>query len=458
MLSCPVQNSASLSEACQLFLADLREWILACIDKHGDAPATNVHDQATYTISWPVSMRASDDVRPLGFMKDLRHRINARFEAEGRWRHGYWTMQEAHHGTEHFELFLGTLWRLDPADPETTRQLLDAAEHFGNWAPEIPPWFDWKTGLFRSFYFGTDGVKLDPVAAVNVPDHFRCVNIALLAHEMTGEARYLDLARLHASRWAEAILASSDLPAGLTADGAVFHQPGDGGERDPYRRTVGQIRLETQVDRAENFLASGAINALLRLWGLCDEPRFRAAAERLLDVIATQLNDPDAGPAADILGVYRRAAGDHRYDRLIHEAVERLDPFGFMELTLEPVKKRERRPPGIGKRADMPNWMEDGAPRRRNPILLAVAAEIAGDEQLAARAVDLARTHFRLAREAFPDGREHGCSARSVSAIARGHGRDNNAGMVTAVLGRAMEALGSSHEVEPSQWRRLSSL
>jgi hypothetical protein len=31
-------------------------------------------------------------------------------------------------------------------------------------------------------------------------------------------------------------------------------------------------------------------------------------------------------------------------------------------------------------------------------------------------------------------GRDHGCSARSVSAIARGHGCDNNAGVTTAVL------------------------
>ena len=61
-----------------------------------------------------------------------------------------------------------------------------------------------------------------------------------------------------------------------------------------------------------------------------------------------------------------------------------------------------------------------------------------GDSALHARAVDLARTYFLLARAAFPDGRDHGCSARSVSAIARGHGRENHAGMTTAVLGPAL--------------------
>jgi hypothetical protein len=92
----------------------------------------------------------------------------------------------------------------------------------------------------------------------------------------------------------------------------------------------------------------------------------------------------------------------------------------------------------VGKRSDAPRWLEDGRERRHNPITLAVAAEIRGDSALQTRAVDLARTYFLLARAAFADGRDHGCSARSVSAIARGHGRENHAGMTTAVLGPAL--------------------
>ena len=86
----------------------------------------------------------------------------------------------------------------------------------------------------------------------------------------------------------------------------------------------------------------------------------------------------------------------------------------------------------------MPAWLENNQPRRHSPITLAVAAEISDDETLAIRTVDLARTYFGLAREVFPDGREHGCAARTVSAVARGHGRDNHAGMTTAVLGPIM--------------------
>ncbi len=52
------------------------------------------------------------------------------------------------------------LHRLDPADEVTRSQFLDAAEHFGNWVEEVPAWFDWDSGLYRSMWFGADGVKV----------------------------------------------------------------------------------------------------------------------------------------------------------------------------------------------------------------------------------------------------------------------------------------------------------
>ena len=91
----------------------------------------------------------------------------------------------------------------------------------------------------------------------------------------------------------------------------------------------------------------------------------------------------------------------------------------------------------------MPNWFENGTPRRHSPVLLSVLAEIDGDSALATRSIDIARTYFALAREALPDGRRHGCAANTISAIARGHGRENNTGMVTGVLGPLIAASAS---------------
>ena len=438
MISIGIQDSPGLTEACQGFLAEVGDWTGACVRDLSAEPPTNGHDQATFTVAWAPYIEATNDVRALGFMVQLRDKIRDHFVATGAWRHGYWTMQEAHHGTEHFELFLGTLWGLGPGDAATVEQLVDAAEHFGNWVPEIPPWFDWGAGLFRSFHFGTEGVKPAPGTRVNVADHLRCVNICMIAHRMTGEQRYLDLSVLYAGRWADAVNAADRLPVGLTEDGGVYSLPQ---ESDAvYRAFAGQAPdLAQDVDRAENLLASGAVNTWLALWGTTADTRFRQAAEKVTDVVATQLGDPDAGAGADVIRACRRWTNDRRYDRAVLDTVRELAPFGFSALSIDPAPERQGRASGIGKRKDMPIWCEDGAPRRHSPMLLALAAEITEDERLATRSVDIGRAYLALARKAYAHGREHGCSARSVSAIARGHGRENNAGVVTAVLAPVMK-------------------
>jgi hypothetical protein len=437
MIQQTINRSADVAEARARLLARVGTWAEDCMARYEDAPPTDVHDQGTYTTGWAQYVAAGGDADVLSFLKRLRDQIRDHFVATDQWRHGYWRAQEAHHGTEHFELFLGTLHRLDPADAETQRQLLDAAEHIGNWVAEIPAWFDAETGLFRSMYLGTEVVREEPGMELNMPDHLRFVNLCLLAHEMQGGDRYLDFAAAYARRWAEAILAGTDLPIGLTPDGPITAF--DATTERAYRRFAGMAgHLDDDLDRAENLLASNGIGAMLTLWRLTNEPAYRRAVERLLDLLVTQLSDPDAGPAADAIRAYRAATGAPRYDQTLLDTVaaarEARDPLTLRQIGIEPEVRRPERPHGIGKRADMPNWFEDGAPRRHNPITLAVAAEIGEDPALATCALDLARTYLELAIATLPDGRHHGCAANTVSAVARGHGRDNGAGVVTGVL------------------------
>jgi len=424
-----IERSSSLQEARRRLFADVADWVDSCIADFDTVPVTDGHDQGTFTTAWEPYIAATGDTRGLGFMLRLRDRIRDHFESSGKWTHGYWRRQEVHHGTEHTELFLGCLWRLKRDDRETVRQVIDVAEHIGNWVPGVEPWFDWDTGLFRSMYLGTEYVGLEDAMRPNIPTHFRCLNIARLAHHMTGEKRYVDLCVAHATRWADAILTDDSVPAAL-----IPHAP-SAEKADGQSAFEGQAGdMNQRINRAENFLASSAIECFLDLCKLAGRDDFKAAAERLLDIIATQLTDPDAGPAADVLRTYRAMTGDARYDRLILDTVKQLDPSSVRELGMDPFPARDSRPSGIGKRQDMPNWFENGMPRRHNPILLAVAAELAQDDDLAREAVDMARAYFALARRVYPHGRKHGCSARTVSAIARGHGRDNNAGTLTGVL------------------------
>ena len=437
-----LEPSHDLSHARQRFLDVLRRWAYEAIARYADEPATDVHDQGTYTTGWEPLLRAEPDERILRFLQQKRDRILDHFSRTQQWRHGYWRMQEAHHGTEHYELFLGAMQRVLPDDRETARQLDDAAEHMGNWSPAAPDWFDWDRRRFHSLFFGADGLRTEPGMALNSPDHLRCVNICLLAasdpETETARKRCIELATVYAGEWADAILAGDALPVALPPGGVLYEFSAD--DRALYYSFMGEAPdLQAEVDRAENLLGSDAVNTFLRLWQESGELRFRRAAERLLEPLAAQLADPDAGAAADAVRVYRRWTGDTRYDKAVSKGVAGLDPFDITEITLDTEYKRPaRRASGVGKRSDAPRWLENGRERRHNPITLAVAAEIEGDSALQARAVDLARTYFLLARAAFPDGRDHGCSARSVSAVARGHGRENHAGMTTAVLGPAL--------------------
>ena len=435
-----VHTSGSIDQACSAFLDDIEQWVDDAVDEYGELPASDVHDQGTYTTGWEPLLASRGCPKALDLMTTARGRIQQHFNDSGAWHHGYWKMQEVHHGTEHFELFLGTLWRVNPNDEETIRQLLDCAEHTGNWSGDVPDWFDWESGLFHSMYLGAEGPNVENEAQRNnVPDHFRCVNICLIAHQMTGEQRYLDLAIRHAEVWADTIsIEGKTLPVALTSEGAIYDIENQ--THESYRKFAGAAAdLDEEIGRAENFLASGVLDSFLMLWEKTGDDRFRKSVERILDVLVTQMEDSDAGAASHIIRKYRRATGSPKYDAAIQEAVGKISPDAFGVIGLEPEVKRHKRDQGIGKRQDKPDWFEDGSPRTCNPILLSLSAEIEDDADLAGRAVDLARAHFLLARQVYSHGRRHGCSARSVSAIARGHGRENNSGMTTAVLQPCME-------------------
>lgn len=434
-----VERSGGLSSACGRFLHEIGTWAHACMERYAAAPPTDVHDQATYTTGWEPYIAATGDPGVLAFVLDLRERIAEHFVRTGAWRHGYWTMHEVHHGTEHFELFLGMLLRLVPADPKTAAQLIDVAEHMGNWSPDVEPWFDPERRLFRSSYFGTSGVRLEPGMEVNLPDHFRCANICLLAYRAVGDPRLLSLAEMYVGQWADAILAADSLPVALAPTGPLYGLSADA-ERT-YRGFAGQApaNFADARERAENLLASDGVGTLLTLWKIRGGDRFRRAAERLLDLLTTQLADPDAGAVAAAVRVYRCATGDRRYDILVRTALRGCEPRRIETLTLDLAWRPDQRPQGIGKREDMLRWLENDQPRHVSPLTLALLAEIEGDVDLATQAVDLAHAYLRVARDLLPDGRDHGCAARSVSAVARGHGRENHAGMTTAVLQPVLE-------------------
>ncbi len=420
------------------FKRRLRIWIDCCIQAYRSESPTQGKGQLTYTTAWEPVLRTTTSSSAVEFLAQKRDEVANHFNSSEIWRHGYWRKADVRQGTEHFRLFLAFLYRVNPYDETTRAQLLDAAEHVGNWAHDAMPWYESANGLYRSLILGTDVVD-DQSTGWNVPDHLPLSRLALVAYHADGGDRYLDMARRYSLHWANAVNADDHIPAGLSFSGPFYDLCGR--KEDIYRHAIDVAGpVSGDQDCAENLLANGAVDLFLELWQLSSNNVLRRAAEKILDELLPQLADPDAGALAQAIRYYRKLTEDPRYDDVVIAATSALNPYEIGAIGVQPNVMRLTRMSGVGKRLDMPVWFEDMHLRRHNPILLSLAAEISGDLKLATIAMDLARTYFELAKETMRTGRQNGDAANTVSAIARGHGRENGSGMVTAVFGPLQEA------------------
>jgi len=402
-----------------------------------DGEPTDTHDQLTYTTSWLPYYQLTKDTRILYFIKLWRDRVQDYFRSTDQWFHGYWKEQEVHHGTEHFQLFLATCWSMDPTDPTTQLQFQDAAEHTFFTPPSCPEWFNPQTCRFRSMYLGTCNVDESPGTQLNIPDHFRCIHLALLDQRMRRCSKIQEHVVAYAQEWAEAVVYGPSIPLGLSTQGAVYSL--DDMDLATYEQFAGELgSLHSDVDRVENIFASGGIEAFLAIWKQTNRFIFLQAAEKLLNIGIEQLTDPDAAVLIPTVRRYEILTGNEQFTRRILKRFHTTPPERIEQISLVPQPKRSKRNSGFGKRTDQPTWLENGEERTSNPIMEVWQGQRRGTISRIIDGLDVARTYFILAQEAFPYG-EHGCSAQSVNAICRGHGRDNHAGMVTAALAPVLE-------------------
>ncbi|WP_269540023.1 hypothetical protein [Cerasicoccus fimbriatus] len=407
-------------EAGKCLLRELRSWADECINRYADEDPLDTPDQAIYATGWMPLMYFEPAYPGLRFLHQLRDKTAKHFQSSDAWRHGYWRMADVTRGMAHFEIFLAQLARLDD-DVATIGQLLDAAEHLGNWSDQVDPWFDAAHGVFPSHTFGAEGFQKDQSPAFNTPELFHCISLALSAYRTNRSDRYAKWALAYGGRWADAILAGNKLPVGLDAKGPV------------YEPAIANDPREN-LHRAEALLSAGAVESLLKLSNISGEQYYRQAAEAIIDALLPELMDPDAGALAAAIRFYRRITKSDRYDQAVLSELAHLIPTGVEVVDLDMAPIFDDDILGIGKYSDQPHWKEDGQMRQHNPIFIGLAAEITNDPALAACALDYGTAYLSLAQRAFPDGREDSASARTVSAVARGHARDNGAGIVTEVL------------------------
>lgn len=436
MVDIKIKTSISYDDAVERFRQEVIDWAEEAMGVLPDLLPDNSHDGGTFTVGFmPVLNKRKDAVLIKGIL-NYRDAMEKHFRETDLWRHGYWHMNEAHHGTEHFEIFLGSLFNMMPEDETTIDQIEDAAEHIGRWSDSFDEWYDWDKHLFKSFYLGSDGIIEKQGSRINLPDHLRFANIALLAWNATHNDRYLDFSRDYAGHWADAITHSS-IPFGINSDGPIT----DTDKFSEYFPEIGQAKTIDEIDRIENIIASGGVNLFLRMYEITGEERYINTVCLLMDKAMIHCSDPDAAVLASLALDYKKAVGDDKYIDVLKDSIGQ--NLSIVErVSLIPGTDSRMKPSGFGKRSDMPTWHHDGILRKFNPVSLWIAAD---DEVMKIHALDLSRTYIRLARRVWPPVAFHGCSAQSISAVARGHGRDNGTGVVTAILKYAIETDNESY-------------
>ncbi len=423
-------------------------WINDALARHAQAPYQGGHDEGSFMQSWFGHHLLCHEPRVMQFAHMLRDGIA--HWSEDNWLHGFYRVGEVHHQTEIFTCFLARLWLTEP-DDLTAEIVVDAAHHIGNWVEGFPAWYDHDQRRFLSWRIGTESVGSGDKAGFEVPDHFRLLQIALVAHRITGEERYLTLCREYAGRWAAEIMAAPPHEPPL----AVLSTDRRPSEEDVLSGVGAHHRADSPMDRVEPHVPAGTVDVMLDLHALTGDAQFAEAAGRLCGAMLPALRDPYSIPPAALLQRYRTATSDASLDDAARQALADASPVPEGRPVL--VVETSGAVAGIGKRKDMVRWAyrdETGTLTPElslSPSSLALGWQLTGDESYAAAAMRLIHQRLQLARTSLRDGRKHGCAGTSIGAVASGHGRDGSYGHITgAFLSLACGATRSLAQEQPT--------
>ena len=138
---------------------EMGRWLKQSMLLDPPGPNDGGEDEANYALAWFPHYLVTGDATVLEHFDALKAALHGWVARDC--LHGYEPKAEAHHGTEPFLLFLPRYIGLMPEDAEAIHLLTDAAEHIGNWVPEIPPWYDYDRDTFIGYNIGSRDVKND---------------------------------------------------------------------------------------------------------------------------------------------------------------------------------------------------------------------------------------------------------------------------------------------------------
>ena len=431
-------------EECYRYYKMLRDemgrWLEQSMRMDGPGPHGGGEDEANYALAWLPHYLVTGNPKVGEHFRHLLDCLAGWVQREC--LHGYEPEAEAHHGTEPFLLFLPRYIGLFPDDQKAKSLLEDAAHHIGNWVKGIPEWYDYDRDCFYSYHLGTRTVIREPKFEYEAAEHFRFIHIALAAHRVLGDDKYLEWALRYGRGRAQRIAAAEPpMPLLWDLNGKGLRENDVAGQNLHGLAASGHHVPGDPLAGIENLLASGAIYALGDLYLLSKEEIFKDAARRIMEPLVPMLADPYHDPAAAAISYYRWTFGDTSLDDGIIGIVRKFPAEPPDELAMVFPQERKRREPGVGRRNDMlywGAWSDDGSVKpiqEPSTAALALAYQLTGEVEFATRAFRSAATRLGMARRVLRGGREHSDMGGAVCSVAAGHGRNWGQGAVTGCYG-----------------------
>ena len=195
--------------------------------------------------------------------------------------HGYVDCHEVHHEIETYIYFQNPLVYYHLPGEETARQnIVDVAHHIGNWEPDVPHWYNWEKHEFVSNWLGTKGVRDYPPYDYQEGNHFRFIDEAICAYEITGEEKYLDLVKDYCDHWCDHIekcaAAGGPIPCSILPENVQAKEMSRAGV---FEETQYTVFYSTVSDNTMYDIVSGLMDA----YQLTGNERYLRAAEAMME-------------------------------------------------------------------------------------------------------------------------------------------------------------------------------
>ncbi|MDA3962149.1 MAG: hypothetical protein PF961_15260 [Planctomycetota bacterium] len=283
----------------------LRDAFLSTIDEYADGLCRRPLDWCIQSHEagggWrPVFSHL--EIRPNeSWMARMKQTMLARRDHAARaFYHGFPDEAEVHHEIETFLYFQMPLWHHQLPGWSVARQsILDVSEHVINAVDGVPAWYDWAAQGFRSTYLGTRSIRDGKPFDYQEANHWRFVGLAITAHAITADERYLDLAKGYAHTWCRhidaeyargGVIRCSILPENAQASEMLYSGTQDGAARE-YQVFYSEAAANTAHD---------IVCGLLDVYQLTADSECLRCARMLLDQFLEHQHD--GRPATNFQG------------------------------------------------------------------------------------------------------------------------------------------------------------